>query len=82
MLLAAVVFLTILVLSLISFSSGPQTINGDSESAQLSRDIVARKAIEEGWAFHGFNSSGPGNADVEKQEFVKQVIYLSTFILE
>ena len=73
-LLATVVFLTVLVISLISFSSRPLTINGDSESAQLSRDIVARKAIEERWAFHGFNSS-VGNADVEKQEFVKQVIY-------
>jgi len=75
-LVATVVFLTVLVISLISFSSRPLTINGDSESAQLSRDIVARKAIEERWAFHGFNSS-VGNADVEKQEFVKQMMKFS-----
>uniref|UniRef100_A0AC34QKW8 Short-chain dehydrogenase n=1 Tax=Panagrolaimus sp. JU765 TaxID=591449 RepID=A0AC34QKW8_9BILA len=59
-----------------TFGSNVTAINGNSDSAQLSRDIVARNAHLD----HVFNNSGViGNADVEKQEYIKNVCYLDTF---
>lgn len=57
--------------------NGTQTINGQSGSAKLSRDIVARKALAD--HENGFNFSIYGNADVAKRDHVKDVSLRATW---
>uniref|UniRef100_A0A7E4VWN9 alpha-1,2-Mannosidase n=1 Tax=Panagrellus redivivus TaxID=6233 RepID=A0A7E4VWN9_PANRE len=68
-LLLGLAVLVVVGVSFVSFSSEPESLNGASGSAKISRDIIARKAI-----IHNFVSSvnaSSGNADVEKRDHVR-----------